>query len=300
MLKLDSQVEVLLPFPSSLWSTTAREDVLQKAAPEAGYLRSRLQVAFAPRNLADFGTYAAEVVRRYRQQQPRSVTHYQILNEPIYTNYALPREFGYTLDDYLKLLEVSYRAMKQADPECRVVGGISANPRSSLVIDFVKQGGLRWVDVVDLHLYDPPRPMDSYEETFRTYAELMQAHGGPKPVWISEWGCYADDDPPSVPHTVGDQTMNRCRWPSERAATEHIVKFTAVSFAYGVRKLFFHAGTCGPINGSDAGGVLFEYGGTPRKMYAGVATLTRLLGVPDECVQILVKDGRARLRISHR
>lgn len=292
VLQLDCQVEVLLPFPSSSWSTSAREEVIRKAAPLRGYLRSRLQVAFAPQNLEDFANYAAEVVRRYRSEQPHAVTHYQILNEPIYTNYALPREFGYALDDYLKLLEVSYRAMKQADPACRVVGGISANPRSSLVGDFVKQGGLRWVDVVDLHLYDPPRPMDSYEETFRTYAELMQAHGGAKPVWITEWGCYADDDPPSMPHTVGDQTMNRCRWPSERAATEHIVKFAAVSFAHGVRKLFFHAGTCGPINGSDAGGVLFEYGGTPRKMYAGVAVLTRLLGVPDECVQKSVRGSQ--------
>lgn len=50
-----------------------------------------------------------------------------------------------------------------------------------------------------------------------------------------------------------------------RAATEHLVKFTALSFAYDVRKIFFHAGTCGPINGPDAGGVLFEYGGTLRR-----------------------------------
>ena len=119
----------------------------------------------------------------------------------------------------------------------------------------------------------------------------MRANGGPKPVWITEWGCYADDDPACVPESVGDATMNRCRWPSERAATEHIVKFTAVSFAHGVRKIFFHAGTCGTINGPDAGGVLFEYGGAPRKMYPGVAALTRLLGVPDECVKTLHSDG---------
>ena len=53
------------------------------------------------------------------------------------------------------------------------------------------------------------------------------------------------------------------------------MKFTAVSFAHGVRKIFFHAGICGSINGPDAGGVLFEYGGTPRRMYAGVAALTK-------------------------
>jgi hypothetical protein len=71
------------------------------------------------------------------------------------------------------------------------------------------------------------------------------------------------------------------------------VKFTAVSFAHGVRKIFFHAGTCGTINGPDAGGVLFEYGGAPRKMYAGVSALTRLLGLPDECVKTVHEDGLA-------
>ena len=85
--------------------------------------------------------------------------------------------------------------------------------------------------------------------------------------------------------------MNRCCWPDERAATEHIVKFTAIAFAHGVRKIFFHAGTCGVINGPDAGGVLFEYGGAPRKMYPGVAALTRLLGVPDRLQRQIHENG---------
>jgi hypothetical protein len=181
--------------------------------------------------------------------------------------------------------------MKSVDPQCRVVGGISANLRSNLTTEFVTQGGSQWLDVVDLHIYDSPRPVETYEEPFRSYAEALRSHGGAKPIWITEWGCYADDDPPSVPLAVGDETMNRCRWPSEAAAAEHIVKFTALSFAYGVRKIFFHAGTCGPINGSDAGGVLFEYGGTPRKMYPTVAVLTRMLGVPDACEKTIHRDG---------
>jgi hypothetical protein len=91
--------------------------------------------------------------------------------------------------------------------------------------------------------------------------------------------------------TVGDEAMNRCKWRSERAATEHIVKFAAVTFAHGVRKIFFHAGTCGTINAPDAGGVLFEYGGAPRKMYSGVAAFTKILGVPDACVKTVNRDG---------
>ncbi len=291
VLGLNGQVEVLLPFPSASWSTTAQPEEVAKAAGPNRSLADRLPLAYAPKDLSDFGRYAAEVARRYRQARPHGVTHFQILNEPVYTDYALPRKFGYTLEDYVRLLEVAYRAIKVADSRAVVVGGISAGLESGWTTDFVKKGGLRFADVLDLHNYDPARPAESFEDAFRALEDLLRVHGGPKPVWITEWGCYADDDPPCIPQTVGDATMNRCRWPSERAATEHIVKFTAVSFAHGVRKIFFHAGTCGTINGPDAGGVLFEYGGAPRRMYAGVAALTRLLGVPEASERIVNRGG---------
>jgi hypothetical protein len=218
VLNLDSQVEVLLPFPSASWSTTARVEEVKKAAGRNDYLRARLPCSYAPADLNDFGAYAAQVARHYRQSQPRAVTHFQILNGPVYTDYALPRKFGYSLADYLRLLEAGSRALHAADPQCRVVGGISANLEAGLTRDFVAQGGLRLVDVFDLHMYDPARPAGSFEEPFAALESLMRANGGPKPVWITEWGCYADDDPPCVPQTVGDATMNRCRWPSECAA----------------------------------------------------------------------------------
>ena len=300
VLQQHSEAEVLLPFPSTLWSTTARPEGVKKTAGGDSYLQTRLPVAYAPKHLSDFGHYAAEVVRHYRSSRPRPVTHFQILNEPVYTSYALPRQFGYSLKDYLELLQTAYRAIKNTDPQCQVVGGISANLNAALTRDFVAEGGLQFVDVFDMHLYDPARPAENFEDSFRSLEKLMLAHGGPKPVWITEWGCYADDDPPCVPSTVGDAAMNRCRWPSERAATEHIVKFAAVAFAHGVRKIFFHAGTCGPINGSDAGGVLFEYGGAPRRMYAGVAAFTKLLDVPQRCLKILDQDKvHARIFQSH-
>jgi hypothetical protein len=291
VLGLDSQMEVLLPFPSATWSTAARPEQVEKAADGNSYLRARLPLSYAPKDAADFGRYAAEVVRRYNGPDRRGVTTYQVLNEPVYTDYALPSKFGYGLDDYIGLLQTAYGAIRQADPQARVVGGLSANLQSAYTRDFVSHGGLRFLDVFDLHMYDPARPAETFLEPFTKLQELMSAHGGPKPVWITEWGCYADDDPACLPQTVGDSTMNRCRWSSERTATDHIVKFAAVAFAHGVRKIFFHAGTCGAINGPDAGGVLFEYGGTPRKMLPGVTAFTRLIGVPDECLEAVEKDG---------
>ncbi|MFO0929659.1 MAG: glycosyl hydrolase [Gemmataceae bacterium] len=259
-------------------------EVLRTIPASNTYLRTRIPLAFAPKNLDDFGTYAAEVVKHYRSARPHGVTHYQILNEPVYTNYSLPRQYGYGLADYVKLLGVASRHMKAADPECQIVGGISAGLKSTYTSDFIKAGGLRLLDVSDLHVYDPDRPVESYNQPFEDLQRLQAKKGGDKPVWITEFGCYADDDPPSVPSTFGDDTMNRCLWPSERAATEHIIKFAVVSMARGVRKIFFHAGTCGTINGPDAGGILFEYGGTPRRAFAGVHVFNALVGVPKTCL----------------
>jgi hypothetical protein len=202
----------------------------------------------------------------------------------VYTSYALPQKFGYTVNDYIRLLESAYRTMKGANPNCRVVGGCGNTPTGGATREFIEGGGLRFCDVFDVHMYNPPVPAETYEEIFSKIEDLMRAHGGLKPIWMTEWGCYADDDPPCVPYAVGDASMNRSKWPSEEAASEHIVKFVAVTFAHGMRKVFFHAGTCGTINGPDAGGVLFEYGGAPRKMYAAVAALTRLFGTPEECI----------------
>lgn len=287
----NGNVDVLLPFPSAGWSSSSRHEEVERAAEGNSYLRARLPVAYAPRQLEDFARYAAAVAKHYKGSGGKAAT-FEILNEPLYTDYALPRKFGYGLDDYLRLLEAAQRAIKSANPRAQVVGGIGANITAGLTRDFITRGGLNFVDVLDVHHYDPARPAEGFEESFRALAELMRGHGGPKPIWITEWGCYADDDPACLPPTVGDATMNRCRWPSERAAAEHIVKFSAVAFAHGVRKIFFHAGTCGAINGPDAGGVLFEYGGAPRKMLPAVAAFTGLVGVPEECVYRVVAAER--------
>lgn len=290
VLALGGQVDVLIPFPSATWSSSAPEDILAKAAT-GKYPDDRMPVAFAPKQTAEFARFAADVARHYSQTNPNPGGTFQILNESVYTSYSLPQKFGYTVDDYIRLLRDAYRAMKAANPNCRVVAGCGNTPTGGATRAFIEKGGLQFCDVFDVHMYNPPVPAETYEETFSQLEALMREHGGPRPIWMTEWGCYADDDPPSVPYTVGDASMNRSKWPSETAATEHIVKFVAVTFGHGMRKIFFHAGTCGPINGSDAGGVLFEYGGAPRKMYAGVAALTRLLGTPQECIGHVDRNG---------
>jgi len=105
-------------------------------------------------------------------------------------------------------------------------------------------------------------------------------------MWLTEYGCYADDDPYRTPQKVGDSAMSKSVWPSEREASEALVQSAAVFCTHGLRKIFLHAGTCGPINGSSAGGVFFEYGGTPRKMLPAVSAFSRLIDADFEPVEI--------------
>jgi hypothetical protein len=294
VLEAGGEVDVLLPFPSAGWSTTAKSNELEKAAGDNSYLKARMPFAYAPADLADFGRYAAAAASHYAGVKPRGVRTFEILNEPVYTTYALSAKFGYGVPDYVKMLEIANAEIKKVRPDAMVVGGIGAHADARFTRDFVTSGGLRHADILDIHMYDAPRPAEAFDDVFGELQELMATNGVPKPVWITEWGCYADDDPPAYPFTFGDQTMSRCKWPDERAATEHIVKFAAISLSRGVTKIFVHAGTCGTINGADAGGMLFEYGGAPRKMLAGIAAFTSIVGVPEKCVaRVADPDCRA-------
>ncbi len=270
------QVLVLLPFPAAPWAT---QPDMEKIGQEAGndrYLQQRLIVACKPQRSEDFAAYVRATVQHYRA----NIRAFEILNEPLYTTYAVPAAFGYTTGDYIALLRTAYETAKAVDPNCTVIGGIASPPDSKWVGEFIEGGGLDWCDAMNLHLYPHRGAPDAYESAFRRSWERVEAQGKGKPIWVTEIGCYGDDDPPFTPFRVGDNSMNSALRPNELRASADLVKFAAILCAAGARKVFYHAGTCAALNDNDAGDIFFEYGGAPRKQYAAQATLSRLLG-PD-------------------
>jgi hypothetical protein len=113
----------------------------------------------------------------------------------------------------------------------------------------------------------------------------MQDRGQVRPIWVTEFGLYAEDDPAVVPARAGDVTMNDAMRPNERIAAADLVEWTAVMFAHGVRKIFFHAGVCQGYHQDSTGNMFFEYGGVPRKMLPAVAAMTRWLGADFQFVR---------------
>jgi len=203
------------------------------------------------------------------------------LNEPLFTDYSLPRGHGYTGADYARWTKAFASAARRANPDCRVLAGIGYLSDGAILKDFEQffaAGGLAAVDAVDIHHYPRLRPPEFAEKLLAQLNALMEQHGGRKPIWLTEYGYYADDDPWSVPipHSGFDQPLE-----DEIVQAEYAVRWAILMLAGGVEKIFYHAGTCDGVNQDSLQGIFFEYAGQPHKIYAAQAVLAHLF--PPSC-----------------
>lgn len=269
------QVLALFPFPSAEWWSSATPEAIDKVARNS-WERQRVPTAFAPTDDAAFSQFIAQSVKHLGDR----CQWFQFLNESLYTSYALPAASGYKLEDYVRLLRLTHDALKAARPDAKLLAGLGIWADNRYTRDFVEAGGLQYADALDMHLYPAGDP-EPYGESMARLWERMQERGEAKPIWVTELGCYGDDDPPVTPFAAsfGDEAMRNALKADEREAAEWLIKFATMVFASGGEKIFLHAGTCGEINGDSTGGVFFKYGAVPRKILPAVSTMARLLPV---------------------
>ncbi len=128
--------------------------------------------------------------------------------------------------------------------------------------------------------YPDKTPPEEYIADMDELLALMEAHGGRKPIWMTEFSYYAADDPPRTPfvpepHAWADNRLLA----DERQGAEFTVRFLAVMLARGVAKVFLHSGASGAANFVHLECCLFrESEGTPRKLFAALAVFTDLVG----------------------
>lgn len=260
----------LLPFPSSNWSSSAPASV----EVTKYYPGNRARVAYAPRSEAAFENYVEQTVKHYRDR----IGWWQVFNEPLYTDYSLPRKHGYGGDDYARLTKAFAKAAKRADPKCHIVAGIGGLNEGQILDDFDRffaAGVLPVIDAVDIHHYPTLRRPEAMEGLLAKLNALMDKQGGRKPIWLTEYGYYADDEPAAIPiaHQSTDQPL-----PNERMQAEYAVRWAVILLAGGTEKIFYHAGVCCGVNGDSLEGIFFKYAGQPRKIYPAQAMLANLLG----------------------
>jgi hypothetical protein len=273
VLDLGLNVLPLLPFPSSDWGSSAPDTI----KPGGGYPAVRERAAYMPRDMDEFANYVRTTVTRYKDR----LHVWEILNEPVYTSYALPQAKGYTPPDYVKLLAVAYKAVKQADPQGFVIGGIAGHP-DSYTREFIEAGGLDYVDALNLHTYPGLQAPEGYVEPLRKLRQMMADAGKRLPIWFTEGAYYADDDVAWEPF---EAWMTRVD--SEMLCAAYQVRFDAILLAFDTEKIIYHSGTPGALNNDDVAGIFFEWEGAPRKMVASQAQLTAMLGPDTKALGIL-------------
>ena len=157
-----------------------------------------------PDNLADYGDFVYEVVKRYRGR----VTHFQIWNEP-----NLSYEWGNRPVDpagYVELLKVAYTRAKEANPQAVILAAAMAptiedSPRALNDLVFVQRmyeaGAKDWFDIMSANPYglrsgpdDRRRDLTDDVNFSRPILlrELMVRNGDAhKPIWAAETGWNA-------------------------------------------------------------------------------------------------------------
>jgi hypothetical protein len=269
---------LLPPFPSADWSSEAPADVTT-----SGYPGVRLRQSYAPKDPKDLGNFIEKGVAHYKDR----IHVYEFLNEPIFTDYALPgndqKTKKYTVADYVALLAVASRAMKKADPTCKVIGGI-AGPPGLYTREVIEAGCLEHVDYFNLHDYPGATRPEGFIAKMDKLLGVMDAHGGRKPIWLTEFSYYGADDLPRKPFLPGRDSWSEERLlENERQCAQWTVRFYAVMLSHGVEKIFVHSGSSAAANATQFECAFFDYGGAPRRLVPAMAVLTELLGGRPAC-----------------
>lgn len=153
-----------------------------------------------PRHPADYAAYLTALIGRYGpggsfwSDNPdlpaMPIRAWQVWNEEnLGYQFSLHRGEDYG-PIYARLLKVSYKAIKQADPGAQVVLGGIANDTPAIIEHLYKSGIHGYFDIVDIHPYTTTA-RGVYELTAETRAKMRANGDGRKPIWVGELGLPA-------------------------------------------------------------------------------------------------------------
>jgi len=189
-----------------------------------------------PDNYEDYGDFVAAVVKRYRGR----IQYYQIWNEPnIYPEWG---ENPISAQQYVALLKVGYRRVKEADPAAVVISAslaqtIELGPRDVNDFIFLQQmydyGAKDYFDILSVQSYGlwsgpgdrrmRPRVLNFSRPLY--LRDIMVKNGdATKPIWASElaWNAIPADHPayPQFGRVTDEQLARYTVLAYERARAE--------------------------------------------------------------------------------
>lgn len=169
----------------------------------------------SPAARAAYGRFGAALVQRY----PEQVTALEVWNEinGTWCDGDCPAD---RIGAYLGLLEAAWDAVKRPTPRVTIVGGATAGIPLPWWRRLAERGGLARMDVVSVHSYR--RRPEGVEDEIEELRAIMRAHGGEKPIWITETG---EGNPGEA---------------ERRAAASWLVKQLTILLSTGVERIYWY------------------------------------------------------------
>jgi hypothetical protein len=272
----------MIPFPSAEWNSTAPDLDALKARSEhyrkggigdGGELILRARWAWPPSDVNELRDFVRTTVDRYRGK----VQVWEFLNESLFTDYSLPDDMGFTAKDYLGLLRAIVPAIRAANPDARIIGGPGAGTSSDYTLELVKAGVMDSVDILDVHDYPEMSKPERLIESMDKLQAAMRAHGGSKPVWMTEFSYFGTDDLPRLPFVPVPGLWSEPQLHSEREVADYTVRYCAIFLGRGGERIFLHSGCTGSANHPGTESCLFADGAV-RKVFPAMSVFTDRMG----------------------
>lgn len=174
--------------------------IISYTPPWARPLGATNSDSWAPADPAQFAAFAAKAVRRYA---PRGIHTWEIWNEPNSETFWKPHPDP---NSYVRLLRLTTKAMREADPGVFIVSGGLAQAKTDAshiaaleyFNDMCRLGANRLVDAVGDHPYSfPLTPLEGspwnlwgqMTTTHPSFRSILKQYGTPDlPIWATEYG----------------------------------------------------------------------------------------------------------------
>lgn len=141
-----------------------------------------------------YANYCGAVAAHLTQRFPNHAFVYELWNEPNFAYFWHPTPDAKA---YTQLCKLAYPAIKQAAPNCVVLGPATSSAHDPFIDDCIDRGLLDAIDAVSVHPYrgSPPETViQDYDALHRLIASHNKNAGHIIPLVCSEWGYNATED----------------------------------------------------------------------------------------------------------
>jgi hypothetical protein len=204
---------------------------------------------FPPKDWNEYARFVTWYVGKMKQH----VKHWEVWNEPVPYAYWMG-----TIEEMVRLHEVTYKAVKAADPDAIVLGPCPYSFLFDFLDRFFQLGGGRWIDAVVIHAYTvgAPEPGE-LDINLQKVREMAMKYIGARHLYITELGWDAS--------RVG-----------QTAQAQYLVRSHVLAMEAGVKALIWHM-YWDYVGVGSAGYAIVNHNQTPRPALVAYCTLMRML-----------------------